>query len=120
MIVTRKDGDNLKRVFLLFVVIGAIFAYGYYSVSSKANNQAVATSTAFLLPTQIPVNTCTVRTGIDTGRVNLRACAGTSCGVLSVLADGQALQVIGAGDWLKVRTETNLTGYINSKYCKGK
>jgi uncharacterized protein YgiM (DUF1202 family) len=109
----------LKKVFLLFVVIGAIFAYGYYSVSSKANNPAVPTSTAFLLPTQTPVNTCTVQTGIDTGRVNLRACPGTNCGVLSVLADGELLQVIGAGDWLKVQTKSQMTGYINSKFCKG-
>ncbi len=105
---------------MLFVVIGAIFAYGYYSVSSKANNQAVPTSTAFLLPTSTPADYCTVQTGMDTGRVNLRACPGTNCGVKSVLADGQALQVIGAGDWLKVRTPDNLTGYIYSKFCKGK
>lgn len=110
----------MKRVLLLFVVIGAILAAGYYSVSSKANNQAVPISTAILLPTQTPANTCTVQTGMDTGRVNLRACAGTNCGVKSVLADGQLLQVIGAGDWLKVRTADNLTGYIYSKYCKGK
>jgi uncharacterized protein YraI len=100
-------------------VIGAIFAAVYYSVSSKADNQTVPTSTVFLLPTQTPANICTVQTGMDTGRVNLRACAGTNCGVLSVLADGQILQVIGAGDWLKVQTENNLTGYIYSKYCKG-
>lgn len=110
----------MKKVFLLFVVIGAILAIGYYSVSSKADNQAVPTSTVFLLPTQTPANTCTVRTGIDTGRVNLRACPGTNCGVLSVLADGEALQVIGAGDWLKVQTKANVTGYIYSKFCKGK
>lgn len=109
----------MKKGFLLFVVIGAIFAAGYYSVSSKANNQTVPTGTVFLLPTSTPAIYCTVQTGMDTGRVNLRACAGTSCGVLSVLSNGQALQVIGAGDWLQVQTSDNLTGYIYSKYCKG-
>lgn len=109
----------MKKVFSMLVLIGAaIAAFYYYSVPAEASNQAVATSTAFFA-SQTPSDNCTVQTGIDTGRVNLRACPGTNCGVLSVLSDGQVLQVIGAGDWLKVQTADNLTGFIYSNYCKG-
>ncbi len=117
---TRKDGDRMKKVFLLFVVICAIFAAGYYSVSSKADNQTVPTSTAFLFATQTPVNYCMVQTGIDTGRVNLRVCPGTNCGVKEVLTEGARLTILTAGTWTNVTTEDGVTGWLNSKYCKGK
>lgn len=108
----------MKKVLFLLVLLGAVIAALYYSVPTKADNQTVPTSTVFLSVMQTPADYCMVQTGIDTGRVNLRACPGTNCGVLSVLFDGQALQVIGAGDWLRVQTADNLTGYINSKYCE--
>lgn len=113
----------MKRVLFLLVLVGVAFAALYYSVSGDpAENQAAIQSvggSAFIpVWTQTPVIQCVVTTGIDDGRVNLRACPGMGCSVLSVLSEGEALQVIGSGAWLQVRTEFNLTGYINSRFCK--
>lgn len=110
----------MKKTLFLLVLVGAATMAFYYSVSNGQENQAVGGTAFFRAWTQTPEINCTVKTGIDTGRVNLRACPGTNCGVLSVLSDGQALQVIGAGDWLKVQTADNLTGYVNSRYCEEK
>lgn len=111
----------MKKVFFLLVLVSAASAAFYYSVSGgKAENQSIGGMAFFRAWTQTPEINCTVQTGIDTGLVNLRACPGMDCGVLSVLSEGQTLQVIGSGHWPQVRTETNLTGYVNSKYCKGK
>jgi uncharacterized protein YgiM (DUF1202 family) len=68
-------------------------------------------------PTQ-PPKRCTVTTGTAAGRLNLRSCPGTGCGVIGVLEEGQAVTILAAGDWLKVQTEAG-AGYINSNYCRG-
>ena len=57
---------------------------------------------------------CTVTAGL----LNLRSCVGTHCGVLAVLAEGDDLTILAAGDWLSVETDKGLTGYINGAYCK--
>ena len=57
---------------------------------------------------------CTVTAGL----LNLRSCGGTHCGVLAVLAEGDDLTILAAGDWLSVETDKGLTGYINGAYCK--
>jgi hypothetical protein len=64
---------------------------------------------------------CTVTTGIDGGTVNLRACKGAACGaVLDILTEGESLTIITTGKWMNVKTENGATGWLNSKYCKGK
>lgn len=67
-------------------------------------------------PSPSPI-TCTVTTGLQAGRVNLRSGPGTSWAVIRVLIEAERLQVIEAGQWLKVQAHGR-AGYINSKFCK--
>jgi uncharacterized protein YgiM (DUF1202 family) len=47
------------------------------------------------------------------GDVNLRACAGTDCDILSIAEDGSLLTVIGIdGDWYQVELEDGTTAFI--------
>jgi uncharacterized protein YgiM (DUF1202 family) len=49
------------------------------------------------------------------GDVNLRSCAGTTCDVLQVAANGSLLTVIGTdGDWYQVELEDGTTAFISS------
>jgi uncharacterized protein YgiM (DUF1202 family) len=52
--------------------------------------------------------------------VNLRSCAGTSCAVLDIVTEGERLTILTAGNWTHVTTEDGVSGWLNSKYCKGK
>ena len=79
--------------------------------------QRADTMKADSIPTQAPTR-CTVATRMAAGRLNMRVCAGTGCGVLEVLAEGDTLTVLAAGDWLNVETDAGAAGYINSTYCK--
>jgi uncharacterized protein YgiM (DUF1202 family) len=78
--------------------------------------QPSATPETIATPTQAPQR-CIVTTGTAAGRLNLRACAGTACGVIEVLEEGDRLQVVTLGDWLQVETEAGAAGFVNSKYC---
>ncbi len=62
---------------------------------------------------------CQVKTGLDAGALNLRACGGTDCPVLTVLREGETLTQTKAqpvNDWLEVQTANGLTGWVNSNY----
>jgi uncharacterized protein YraI len=80
---------------------------------------ATQTAQASQTATDTP-EACNVQTGIDGGTVNLRTCGGTSCGVLDVVTEGERLTIITAGNWINVTTADGVTGWLNSKYCKGK
>ena len=72
------------------------------------------------IPTPRPTpSRCTVDTGAAQGRLNLRFCGSTNCGVIEVLDEGEMLTVIDAGSWYHVQTEAGAAGYINSDYCRG-
>ena len=104
----------------MFVIV-TLFCFGVYLLAP--NKQAKAnpnqTGTASPMPTEAG-KVCKVMTGLSDGRVNLRACYGTSCPVLLVLVEGQALTIIQAGAWNQVITDDGATGWVNSIYCKGK
>jgi len=78
-----------------------------------------AAPTATVTPT-VGGAVCVVRTGYDSGTVNLRTCAGVTCAVLDIVTEGERLTVLAAGNWTHVTTKDGVTGYINSNYCKGK
>jgi uncharacterized protein YgiM (DUF1202 family) len=63
---------------------------------------------------------CNVQTGIEGGAVNLRTCGGVSCAVLDIVTEGERLTILTAGAWMNVTTKDGVTGWLNSKYCKGK
>ncbi|PWH18191.1 MAG: hypothetical protein DDG60_00790 [Anaerolineae bacterium] len=87
----------------------ALFAAGRPTVTpSPLPLQATPTATPW----------CVIRSGMDGGRVNLRACGSVSCPVLAVLTEGDALEVIQPGVWVTVRTPDGLTGYVYVRYCQ--
>ena len=71
---------------------------------------------AIKTPTQTPTR-CTVDTGTAAGRLNVRSCGGTNCGVIGILDEGQTVTILAAGNWLNVQTEAGAAGFVNSKYC---
>ena len=113
----------MTLLFLLAVVAGC------YALAVNAKGQgSEPTATATLpkvggaQPSQTAIVTpwtCTVFTGIEGGAVNLRACPGAACGaVLDILTEGETLTVITAGEYVNVTTESGVTGWLNSRYCK--
>jgi uncharacterized protein YgiM (DUF1202 family) len=68
------------------------------------------------VPTPSP--TCTVRTGIPAGSLNLRTGAGTQYSVIRILTEGEILIVLERAAWLKVTDEGGQQGFVNARYCK--
>lgn len=113
-----------KTMTLLFLL--AVVA-GFYALAVNAKGQgSEPTPTAQASQTPKPTQTeaaqvCTVTTGITSGAVNLRACPGSMCGaVLDILTEGESLTILTAGEYVNVTTKSGVTGWLNSKYCKGK
>lgn len=105
-----------KRIMTMFLLLA--LAGLFYAMTAKANGGGeVPTATA--QPSRTPT-VCNVQTGIDGGTVNLRTCAGVSCAVLDIVTEGDRLTVNIAGNWANVTTADGVTGWLNSKYCKGK
>lgn len=113
----------MKKTFILLLLLA--LAVGLYMMTASAIGAPEPGPTQTAQPTAKPSQTpkpglCLVKTGIDGGTVNLRACAGTSCAVLDILTEGERLTIITAGLWANVTTEDGVTGWLNSNYCKGK
>jgi uncharacterized protein YgiM (DUF1202 family) len=106
-----------KRILTLFLLLA--LAGGLYFMQADGG-EAQPTATARPPTATNAPSGCVVTTGFDAGTVNLRKCAGTSCEVIRVLTEGERLQVIATGAWMNVTTEDGVTGWLNSKYCKGK
>jgi hypothetical protein len=110
-----------KKVFILLILFALA---GFYAMTATAKGDGGApdppTATARIdapSPTAA-ADTCKVHTGIDGGTVNLRACAGAACGaVLDIVTEGESLDIVTAGLWMNVTTESGVTGWLNSKYC---
>ncbi len=72
------------------------------------------TQTASLTPAPL---ICQVKTGMESGALNLRTCGGTDCPVLVVLHEGETLTMTQAvNGWLEVATSDGLQGWVNSEY----
>jgi len=56
---------------------------------------------------------CTVSAQV----LHLRSCGSSDCAVIDWLTQGERLEVLAPGDWLKVRTQGGSLGWINSNYC---
>jgi hypothetical protein len=119
-----------KRILILLAILAlAIFCgvAGINAITANAKGNGVPPATAPRSPTATP-ETCTVRTGIDGGTVNLRACKGAACGqVLDILTEGASLDIITAGEstgyaspWINVTTARGVAGWVNKKYCEVK
>ena len=115
-----------RKTFLLLAALVAL------AISCSITNGATMSAAVLKTPTERPQRAdtlkaeriptpspqhCTVDTGTAAGRLNMRACAGTNCGVLAVLDEGDRLTVLTAGDWIEVQPDKGAAGWINSKYC---
>ena len=98
----------------------------YVSTPTPTPTQA-ATATrqlsqvAIIEPTPTP-RACIVSTGIDAGKLNLRAGASVAYSVIQTLREGQRLNITDApaqGNWIQIKTLAGVTGWVNAKYCKG-
>jgi hypothetical protein len=74
-------------------------------------------------PTMAPED-WSICTGVESGTVNVRSCAGTSCSSIAVLEEGRAvmpgsIQEVSAGSrWVLITTPVQ--GWMNANYlCKG-
>ena len=107
----------MKPIYLLI----ALLAFPALACTSSAAQLTHPTDQpAQLAPTETAIPaTCTI-TAFET--LNLRAGPGTAEAVKAVLSKGDQLTILPdppQGAWIHVRAG-DLTGWINSKYCKGK
>lgn len=124
MIRTRTKLFNV--VFFVACTL-AFILLGCSPFDGLATVQPTATVTRTILSTRLPVTpsptsqpTCTVRTGIPAGYLNLRVAPGTNRAVIRVLDEGETLKVIARGAWLKVIDSDGTRGFVNARYCEVK
>ena len=114
----------LRVLFVIVIVIGIAlsgcelaqpYAALSYQPSPQPTPQPAATQPATATATAAA---CVV----DTTALNLRAGPGLSYGVKAWALAREILTLTGKarGAWAEVRTAQNITGWINSNYCKGK
>ena len=112
---------------VLFVIVigialsGCELAQPYAALSYQPSPQPTQQPTA--TATQPATATATAAACVvDTTALNLRAGPGLSYGVKAWALAREILTLTGKarGAWAEVRTAQNITGWINSNYCKGK
>ena len=108
---------KLVYVFLLLLAGCALpSAQPYAALSNPPTPQP--TATAATPPATATAAACVV----SATALNLRYGPGLSYGVKAWLIAREILTLTGKarGAWVQVRTAQNITGWINSNYCKGK
>ena len=112
---------------VLFVIVIGIALSGcelaqpyapYAALSNQPTPQPTATAA-----TQPPTATATAAACVVSATaLNLRYGPGLAYGVKAWPTAGEILTLTGKarGAWAEVRTAQNITGWINSNYCKGK
>jgi uncharacterized protein YgiM (DUF1202 family) len=112
----------IKRI-SVFLVIGLWLAgcdlatYQPLAALQAAPAGASATATAAITATATAA-ACVV----NTSALNLRAGPGLTYSVIAWPIAREILTLTGrtSGAWAEVRTAQNITGWVNSNYCKGK
>ena len=123
------DRKTETRIFHFVLLSFAAFVILATACSPLAIYEQPATTTAeptitilsinpSVIPPPTPQSVCTVTTGYQVGRVNLRSQPTTSARVLRVVIEAEILKVIERGAWLQVIDAKGNQGFIYSKYCK--
>lgn len=115
------DGWKTILLFLVFLLAACNPYESLPAPTPTAQPTGTATKSSLTLsnlitPTPTP-QTCTVSTGIDSGKLNVRSDAGTSYAVIRVLREGQAVTLTDEsprGNWIQITTGH---GWINQKFC---
>lgn len=81
------------------------------TTSAKETSQPTTSPT-------LAATSCTVKTGVPAGFLNLRTGPGTEYAVIRVLSEGERLQIVTWGDWNEVTATDGVSGYVNSNYCR--
>lgn len=113
--------NTIPRTFLyLLLLLMLACTLTAQSAASVAMPIPEQTQTAMPTQTLTPApNVCHVKTGIEAGKLNLRACGGMDCPVLIVLHEGETLTQTEQNpvkDWIQVITAGGLQGWVNSTY----
>lgn len=109
---------------VLFVIVigialsGCELAQPYAALSNQPTPQPTATAATQPATATAPAAACVV----SATALNLRYGPGLAYGVKAWLIAREILTLTGKarGAWAEVRTAQNITGWINSNYCKGK
>jgi uncharacterized protein YgiM (DUF1202 family) len=111
---------NTKSLFMLLPLLAMACTLtaesAVMSATSLPEQTVIASPTQTLPPTPL---ICQVKTGIESGGLNLRVCGGTACPVLIVLHEGETLtqtEQKPVNDWIQVITADGLQGWVNSTY----
>jgi uncharacterized protein YgiM (DUF1202 family) len=119
---TTKDFTTKAwRIVAVMLVVDIILSVsGCASITPIETVQAAQTEAVQTEAVQTEaVQTCAVRTGIDGGTVNLRGCAGVTCGaVVGTLAEGETVTVLTAGEYYSVKTSNGVTGWLAGTRCE--
>jgi uncharacterized protein YgiM (DUF1202 family) len=79
-------------------------------------NTATAPTTVTTAPSSTQA-TCQVSTDVNQGLLNLRSGPGLQYSVVTILNEGETLDALTSGHWMKVTTRSGVTGWINGAYC---
>jgi uncharacterized protein YgiM (DUF1202 family) len=78
------------------------------------------TATATPWATEFVSMSCTVATGIETGALNVRSCAGLECYPVAWLYSGDVVTITQVtGNWYLIQS-SKISGWIYAKYCEVK
>jgi uncharacterized protein YgiM (DUF1202 family) len=107
---------NAKTIVLLCLLVSTacLEVPAGTAITPTATATVTVTATVTATAAAPTAAVCVVRTGYDSGTVNLRTCAGTSCAVLNIVTEGERLTVLAAGNWAHVTTKDGVTGYITN------
>jgi len=103
---------NIKMLFILqpLIILACTLTAQSAAMTLPITNQATITPTAIA---------CHVKTGVETGTLNLRTCAGTYCTTSTILHEGETLTQTESqtvDGWIPVRNSAGFQGWVNSKY----
>ena len=108
----------MTNIKMLFVLLPLLVMACALTAQSAAMTLPIAKQTNPATPTLAP-NECNVKTGIETGTLNLRTCGGTYCPTVTILHEGETLTQTdpeAVDGWIPVGNSSGLQGWVNSKY----
>ena len=93
--------------------------FASYTLDNIASSTATLaiTSTATTAPSSAQTS-CFVWTNVEQGKLNLRSVSGTQYSVVAILDEGETLEVLSSGAWMKVKTRSGVIGWVSGAFCK--
>ena len=116
---TTKAWRTVAALLVIDIILAVSGCAAIVPIDAPTSEAVQAQAVTIDAPTS---GSCSVRTGIDGGTVNLRGCAGTTCGaVTGILTEGEAVTVITSGDYYNVTADNGAAGWLAKKYldCEG-